>query len=62
MDVFQKLNAQGLTIVLVTHETDIANFAKRAVVFRDGTIRRDNVIAKPAVAAEVIKTMPALED
>jgi putative ABC transport system ATP-binding protein len=62
MDVFQKLNAQGLTIVLVTHETDIANFAKRAVVFRDGRIRRDDAIWNPAVAAEVIKTMPTLED
>ena len=62
MDVFQKLNSQGLTIVLVTHETDIANFAKRAVVFRDGVIRRDDPIANPAVAAEVIKTMPTLED
>ena len=62
MDVFQKLNDEGLTIVLVTHETDIANFAKRAVIFRDGTIRRDDVIAKPAVAAEVIKTLPTLPD
>jgi putative ABC transport system ATP-binding protein len=62
MDVFQKLNSQGLTIVLVTHEPDIANFAKRAVVFRDGTIRRDDANANPAVAAEVIKTMPTLED
>jgi putative ABC transport system ATP-binding protein len=62
MDVFQKLNSQGLTIILVTHETDIANFAKRAVVFRDGTIRRDDAIAQPAVATEVIKTMPTLED
>jgi putative ABC transport system ATP-binding protein len=62
MDVFQNLNSKGLTIVLVTHETDIANFAKRAVVFRDGIIRRDDAIANPAVAAEVIKTMPTLED
>jgi putative ABC transport system ATP-binding protein len=62
MDVFQKLNSQGLTIILVTHETDIANFAKRAVIFRDGTIRRDDAIAQPAVATEVIKTMPTLED
>jgi putative ABC transport system ATP-binding protein len=62
MDVFQKLNDQGLMIILVTHETDIANFAKRTVVFRDGSIRRDDVIATPAVAAEVIKTMPTLAD
>jgi putative ABC transport system ATP-binding protein len=62
MGVFQKLNDRGLTIVLVTHETDIANFAKRAVIFRDGSIRRDDVIAKPAVAAEVITTLPTLPD
>jgi putative ABC transport system ATP-binding protein len=62
MDVFQKLNREGLTIVLVTHESDIANFAKRAVVFRDGIIRRDDAIANSAVAAEVIRTMPTLED
>ena len=62
MGVFQKLNDRGLTIILVTHETDIANFAKRAVIFRDGSIRRDDVIARPSVAAEVIKTLPTLPD
>ncbi|MGZ4819382.1 MAG: ABC transporter ATP-binding protein [Terriglobales bacterium] len=36
MQIFQDLNEQGLTIVLVTHESDIAHFAKRIVVFRDG--------------------------
>src|SRR3984893_2711159 len=41
MDIFQKLNDEGLTIVLVTHEPDIANFAKRNIQFRDGKIRRD---------------------
>jgi len=62
MEIFQKLNDQGLTIILVTHETDIANFAKRSIVFRDGTVRRDEVIAKRSFAAEVLKTMPKLED
>src|ERR1700675_4213760 len=44
MDIFQTLNAKGLTIILVTHETDIANFARRSIVFRDGTVRRDETI------------------
>src|SRR6266513_3067239 len=40
MEVFQTLNDKGLTIVLVTHEHDISQFAKRVLVFRDGKIRR----------------------
>ena len=37
MDIFQKLNQeQGLTIAIVTHEPDIAQYAKRAIEFRDG--------------------------
>jgi putative ABC transport system ATP-binding protein len=62
MEIFQALNARGLTIILVTHETDIANFARRSIVFRDGTIRRDETIPNRSVAAELIKTMPTLED
>jgi putative ABC transport system ATP-binding protein len=41
MQVFQDLNERGITIVLVTHEPDIAAFAKRQVVVRDGKITRD---------------------
>src|SRR3954462_10734445 len=44
MDIFQRLNDQGLTIVLVTHEPDIAHFAKRVIVFRDGKIRKDEPV------------------
>ncbi|PYX55010.1 MAG: macrolide ABC transporter ATP-binding protein, partial [Acidobacteria bacterium] len=49
LEVFQKLNDDGLTIVLVTHESDIAQFSKRSIQFRDGKI-------------EVLKNMPTLED
>jgi putative ABC transport system ATP-binding protein len=43
MGLFQKLNAeQGITIVLVTHEPDIATFARRRIVFRDGVIVSDD--------------------
>ncbi len=62
MEIFQKLNAEGLTIVLVTHEPDIAQFAKRGIVFRDGQIRRDEPVAAPQRAIEVLKTMPTIED
>jgi putative ABC transport system ATP-binding protein len=62
LEVFQKLNGDGLTIVLVTHEPDIAQFAKRGIHFRDGTIRRDEIVQNQPVAAEVLKNIPALED
>jgi putative ABC transport system ATP-binding protein len=62
MDIFQKLNDEGLTIVLVTHELDIAQFAKRSILFRDGKIRRDERIQNRPVASEVIKNLPKLED
>ena len=41
MGVFQKLNAQGITIMMVTHELDIAHYTKRTVVLRDGLIVSD---------------------
>ena len=62
MEVFQKLNDDGLTIILVTHEPDIAQYAKRSIQFRDGRIRRDEPIENRPVAAEVIKHLPTLED
>jgi putative ABC transport system ATP-binding protein len=62
MDVFQQLNDQGLTVVLVTHEPDISRFAKRTLLFRDGTIRRDEPVANRPRAAEVLQALPKLED
>ncbi len=62
MQIFQELNEQGLTVVLVTHEPDIANFAKRIVVFRDGKIRRDEAVEHRPRASEVLLRMPTLED
>jgi putative ABC transport system ATP-binding protein len=62
VDVLQKLNDQGLTIVLVTHEPDIARFARRMIEFRDGKIRHDDPVADRPVAAEILKNMPKVED
>lgn len=60
MQIFQDLNEQGLTIVLVTHEPDVAQFAKRMIVFRDGKIRRDEAVVSRPRAAEVLRHMPAV--
>jgi len=46
MAVFQRLNDDGKTVVLITHEPDIAQHAKRAVVFRDGLIVDDRAVAE----------------
>ena len=63
MEIFQRLNEErGLTIILVTHEHDIAQYAQRAVIFRDGRIRRDELTEAPQRASEVLKTLPRLED
>jgi putative ABC transport system ATP-binding protein len=62
MEVFQDLNDKGLTIVLVTHEHDVAQFAKRVMVFRDGKIRKDEPVVNRPKASEVLKTLPTLED
>jgi putative ABC transport system ATP-binding protein len=62
MEVFQDLNDKGLTIVMVTHEHDISQFAKRVLVFRDGKIRKDEPVRNRPRASEVLKTLPTLED
>jgi putative ABC transport system ATP-binding protein len=62
MEIFQNLNDQGLTIVLVTHEPDIAQFVKRVLVFRDGKIRKDDLLTGTPRASEVLKVLPTLED
>jgi putative ABC transport system ATP-binding protein len=62
MEILQNLNDQGLTIVMVTHEHDIAQFAKRVLVFRDGKIRKDEPVLNRPRAKEVLKTLPTLED
>ena len=62
MAVLQRLNDAGLTIVLVTHEHDIAQFAKRVIVFRDGKVRKDEAVVHRPDADDVLKTLPSLED
>ena len=63
MDIFQKLNGEhGLTVVIVTHEPDIAQYAKRALEFRDGKMKKDVMIQNRSIAAEVLPTLPAMDE
>lgn len=58
MELFQNLNDKGRTIVFVTHEPDIAKFATRNVIFRDGKIQRENMVSERQNASEILKNMP----
>jgi putative ABC transport system ATP-binding protein len=58
MDLFQDLNEKGRTIVYVTHEPDIAKFATRNVIFKDGKILRENMVTDRQFAREILKTLP----
>ena len=54
MDIFQKLNDRGITIVMVTHESDIAAYARRNIVMRDGLVQSDEPVVRRALAAEAL--------
>jgi len=59
MAILQELNEQGLTIVLVTHESDIAAYCKRQVLFRDGIVVHDSLNPAPRVAREELAALSA---
>jgi len=58
--ILQQLNARGVTIVLVTHEPDIAAYTQRQVAFRDGQIVRDAPTPNPRNAADELHTAHAM--
>jgi putative ABC transport system ATP-binding protein len=63
MEIFQRLNRErGITLVLVTHEPDIAQYAQRVVVFKDGKIGKDYQIDERRDAAEVLKGLPMVNE
>lgn len=58
MSLFQELNTIGSTIVLVTHETEIAEHAHRVVHFRDGRLTRTDLVENPLDAARLLAELP----
>ncbi|HWM77657.1 MAG TPA: ATP-binding cassette domain-containing protein, partial [Methylomirabilota bacterium] len=60
--LLQGLNRAGLTIVLVTHEPDIATYASRHLTFRDGRLRADERVTAPVDAATALTSLPREEE
>jgi putative ABC transport system ATP-binding protein len=60
MAILQELNEAGITILLVTHEADVAAYCKRNVVFRDGKVVRDTLVPTVRQANEVLPTLPII--
>jgi len=59
MGIFQRLNQEkNLTIIVVTHEPDVARYAQRIVHFRDGRISSDEQVTERSIASEVLRTLP----
>jgi putative ABC transport system ATP-binding protein len=61
MGVFQKLNDQGITIVMVTHELDVARFTKRMVILRDGKIVTDEPVQNRSVGEKELQQLRAAQ-
>ena len=61
MALLQQLNRSGMTVVLVTHEHDIANFASRIIGFRDGRVVEDRRVSQPTDAVALAAQMQARE-
>jgi putative ABC transport system ATP-binding protein len=62
MGIFQRLNRErGISIILVTHEPDIASYADRVIVFKDGRVKSDRIVSAPRDAKAELAEMPAVE-
>lgn len=62
MALFQELNRAGKTVVIVTHEEEVAHHCKRILRFRDGRILKDEIVENPVDARDVLASMPLPED
>ena len=62
MALLQRLNRQGMTIVVVTHERDVAAHAGRVLTFRDGRVIRDETVAEPRDAMAAVAELPRDEE
>lgn len=62
VEIFQKLNDKGITVVMVTHEPDIAQFAKSNIVFKDGKIIANHLVAERKNATNELKNIATMTD
>jgi len=62
MDIFQQLNKKGITVVIVTHEPDIAAYTNRNVSFRDGRILKDLQVEHPRKASDELLLIPVINE
>lgn len=60
--IFQELHAEGKTVVLVTHEEDVARHARRIIRFKDGHVLSDQPVENPMDAREALKNLPVEEE
>jgi putative ABC transport system ATP-binding protein len=61
MGIFQQLNERGITIVMVTHEQDIAAYARRNVLIRDGVVQNDRAVSERLDAARELQKIAPVE-
>ena len=61
MEIFQSLNEKGITIIMVTHEPDIAAYARRNIVMKDGLVRSDHLVANRLQAATELERLSATD-
>jgi putative ABC transport system ATP-binding protein len=62
MEIFQRLNARGITIVMVTHEADIAAYARRNVLMRDGLVQNDFAVERRLDAATELQKIAPIDE
>ena len=63
MGIFQRLNRErGITVLLITHEPDIAEYATRIVTFRDGQVVGDRAVARRRLAQDELSALPPVSE
>lgn len=62
MNIFQNLNDSGISIVVITHEADIAQYGKRVIKLRDGRVKLDEKVTNRLIANEELERLPPPEE